>query len=131
MYNTLERKNKRKLVKVLALLYMGTELLQRKYVESKEPSRKSNDTKQRRYLVRKSWDSFQQNISTKKFRRYFRMEKDCFKLLVSTVERNVGEENFKSEVYIKKRIMIPITMRCIMLIRSQLEVLFPEKSNWL
>ena len=102
MDSTIENKRKDRLAKALALLYMGSEYLHKKH-EPKEPSKKSNATNNRRFVVRKSWDSFQQKLTKTQFRKYFRMEKECFKLLVSTVEGNIGVENFKSEAYIQSK----------------------------
>ena len=92
------KQNKDRLATTLDFLYKAGCLLNSRYIY---PSKKSVYTKSRRCLVRKSLDNFQQKLSTKQFRRYFRMERYCFNLLVATIKDNAGEENFKSEQYIQ------------------------------
>ena len=55
----------------------------------------------RRFRQRKSWASFEGNLTDRQFRRYFRMSRECFRHLCSRIEENVGESKFKSEQYLR------------------------------
>ena len=55
----------------------------------------------RRILVeRKPFSKFAAKLTDKQFRRYFRMSKIYFQLLVDEIEDVVGSDNFKSERYL-------------------------------
>ena len=56
--------------------------------------------KKRRKKRRVLWTDVSQRISDLQFRRMFRMTRDCFDLLCSTIIARVGEKAFKSEAYI-------------------------------
>lgn len=58
----------------------------------------------RKLKVRIRWSEFQNLLSGKQFRRYFRMEKLCFKKLCKDIERAVGEEVFLSEKFLREEI---------------------------
>ncbi len=49
---------------------------------------------------RKSWAAFQNRLTDRQFRRYFRMERECFEYLCERIIENVGEREFKSENYL-------------------------------
>lgn len=55
----------------------------------------------RRHRQRKSWASFEANLTDRQFRRYFRMSRECFRDLCHKIEHNVGEAQFKSEAYLR------------------------------
>jgi len=63
---------------------------------------RKNAAKERKFRQRKSWAAFQSNLTDRQFRRYFRMSKECFDLLCDRIKSNVGEREFKSEVYLKQ-----------------------------
>ena len=54
----------------------------------------------RRNKVRIPWATINKRISDRHFRRMFRMTRDCFALLCSTIISKIGEKQFKSEAYI-------------------------------
>lgn len=54
----------------------------------------------RRRHARKSWAQFEADLTSKQFRRYFRMDKECFSHLCERIEEIRGEEEFKSENYL-------------------------------
>jgi len=56
--------------------------------------------KKRRKKVRIPWATINERISDRHFRRMFRMTRDCFALLCSTIISKIGEKQFKSEAYI-------------------------------
>ena len=72
------------------------------YMEKKKVSAIRQDSATKRgFRQRKSWESFQANLTDRQFRRYFRMSRDCFKHLCNRIEDNVGERVFKSEEFLK------------------------------
>ena len=58
--------------------------------------------KKRKCNRRQSWMKFQNKLSDRQFRRYFRMTRECFTLLCERILSNVGHENFKSEQYLNE-----------------------------
>ena len=54
--------------------------------------------------VRKSWVAFQDWLTERQFRHYFRMSKVLFQQLVDDVSAAVGADEFKSEQYLQQRI---------------------------
>ena len=54
----------------------------------------------RRWHQRKSWQEFRASLTERQFCHYFRMSRECFDLLCTKIESNVGEGIFKSEAYI-------------------------------
>ena len=54
----------------------------------------------RRSRRRKSWTEFEQDLSERQFRRYFRMSRDIFQQMCCEIEDLVGEQCFKSEEYL-------------------------------
>ena len=64
----------------------------------------SISTHHRRTRVRKSWVAFQDWLTERQFRRYFRMSKLLFQQLCDDICAAVGVDEFKSEEYIKQRI---------------------------
>lgn len=62
---------------------------------------KARVAKQRTPKKRFLWDEFVHSLSDKIFRRTFRMSKACFKLLCIRIRNTVGEEEFKSEEYLR------------------------------
>ena len=54
----------------------------------------------RRKKKRVKWAEVNKIISDRHFRRMFRMSRDCFALLCSTIKNRIGESQFKSEEYI-------------------------------
>ena len=72
------------------------------YVERKKVSKaKSDAARRRKFRPRKSWATFQSNLTDRQFRRYFRMPRECFDLLCEKIEAIVGEREFKSENYLQ------------------------------
>ena len=63
--------------------------------------RKSIEAKNRTIRVRCNWENFKFSISRKHFTRLFRMSPHCFDLLCDLIKEKIGEDNFKSEAYIK------------------------------
>ena len=57
--------------------------------------------KNRIYRQRQKWSAFQAKLSDRQFRRYFRMERECFFLLCRKIEGIVGLDVFKSEEYLE------------------------------
>jgi len=55
----------------------------------------------RKCRQRRSWEQFQQYLTDRQFRRYFRMERGCFDYLCERIIDNVGEREFKSEIYLR------------------------------
>jgi hypothetical protein len=79
---------------------LNTALLE--YMELKKVGAVRKDSAlNRRFRQRKSWAEFQSGLTDRQFRRYFRMSRECFQLLCDRIEANVGEEEFKSEEYLK------------------------------
>ena len=71
------------------------------YIERKKASRlNAENARRRKFRPRKSWVSFESNLTDRQFRRYFRMPRECFDLLCEKIEANVGESEFKSEQYL-------------------------------
>ena len=56
----------------------------------------------RRWRQRRSWEEFSASLTERQFRRYFRMSRECFDLLCTKIESNVGEGVFKSERYLRE-----------------------------
>ena len=63
---------------------------------------KQDAAKNRKCRQRASWMSFQNRLTDKQFRRYFRMERQCFQFLCDCIIANVGEGAFKSEEYLNE-----------------------------
>ena len=63
---------------------------------------RSNSSKNRVFRQRRRWDEFKKKLTKRQFRRYFRMELECFDELANKIETTVGEDNFKSEAYLDK-----------------------------
>jgi hypothetical protein len=79
---------------------LNTALLE--YMEKKKVGAVRKDSAlNRRFRQRKSWAEFESGLTDRQFRRYFRMSRECFQLLCDRIEANVGEEEFKSEEYLK------------------------------
>lgn len=71
------------------------------YMEKKKVSAIRQDSaSKRKFRQRRSWSSFQGNLTDRQFRRYFRMSKECFKHLCDRIEINIGEREFKSEEFL-------------------------------
>jgi hypothetical protein len=51
---------------------------------------------------RKSWEEFSA-LTDCQFCRYFRMTRECFDLLCTRIQDNVGEGTFKSEAYLREQ----------------------------
>ena len=49
---------------------------------------------------RQSWKTFQTRLTDKQFRRYFRMDRQCFSDLCLQIETIIGESEFNSEDYL-------------------------------
>ena len=62
---------------------------------------RKNASKERKFGQRKSWAAFQYNLNDRQFQCYFQISKECFELLCDRIRSNVGEREFKSEVYLK------------------------------
>ena len=62
---------------------------------------RKNASKERKFGQRKSWAAFRYNLNDRQFQRYFQISKECFELLCDRIRSNVGEREFKSEVYLK------------------------------
>jgi hypothetical protein len=62
---------------------------------------------QRRHRQRQKWATFQQDLTDRQFRRYFRMSKFLFRRLCDHIEDFVGPEEFKSEKYLEARLLSP------------------------
>ena len=56
----------------------------------------------RRWHQRKSWQEFSASLTERQFCHYFRMSRECFDLLCTKIESNVGEGIFKSKAYLRK-----------------------------
>jgi hypothetical protein len=52
---------------------------------------------------RKNWEEFSASLTDCQFRCYFRMTRECFDLLCTRIQDNVGEETFKSEAYLHEQ----------------------------
>ena len=63
---------------------------------------KKSAAKNRRFKKRRSWNGFQDRLSDRQFRRYFRMSRECFQQLCNKIEDNVGSDDFKSERYLRE-----------------------------
>ena len=77
--------------------HMLAELLQ-KWHHIKEQKRDA--ARNRKCRQRRSWEQFQDYLTDRQFRRYFRMERECFDYLCERIIDNVGESDFKSENYL-------------------------------
>ena len=53
------------------------------------------------------WSEFHKLLSSKQFRRYFRMDKLCFYQLCQAIEKNVGQDVFLSEKNLRDGINKP------------------------
>jgi len=72
------------------------------YIEKKKVSAICQDSaSKRKFRQRRSWSSFQGNLTDRQFRRYFRMSKECFQYLCNRIEHNVGGRVFKSEGFLE------------------------------
>lgn len=98
----LERRIKKGLAALLLLLDEWDETedglletLLRKRLET--TTMKKDAAKNRKLRQRTSWSRFQSRLTDKQFRRYFRMERECFEHLCQQIIANVGEGAFKSE----------------------------------
>jgi hypothetical protein len=58
----------------------------------------------RSFHQRRSWFRFCNNMTNNRFRRYFRMSKECFGVLCDKIIENVGEDEFKSEFYLRQKV---------------------------
>ncbi|KAL7506494.1 hypothetical protein ACHAXN_009688 [Cyclotella atomus] len=101
----LERRIKKGLAALLLLLDEWDETedglletLLRKRLET--TTMKKDAAKNRKLRQRTSWSRFQSRLTDKQFRRYFRMERECFEHLCQQIIANVGEGAFKSEEYL-------------------------------
>jgi hypothetical protein len=98
--NKRAKRVKRDLAKVLLAMEewndaednMLAEMLQ-KWHDIKEKKRSA--ARNRKCRQRKSWMAYQDNLTDRQFRRYFRMERDCFDYLCERIIENVGERDFK------------------------------------
>ena len=54
----------------------------------------------RNYSKRVRWSEFSKLLSDSRFRRHFRMDRDCFSKLCDRIEKVVGEEHFMSEEFL-------------------------------
>ena len=63
---------------------------------------KKSAAKNRRFKRRRSWNGFQDQLSDRQFRRYFRMSRECFQQLCNKIEDNVGSDEFKCERYLRE-----------------------------
>ena len=63
--------------------------------------------KQRSPRERVPWDQFRDSLSSRQFRRMFRMEKSCFEELCNVIIDEVGEKEFKSQLYINTVLNVP------------------------
>ncbi len=70
-----------------------------KWHDTKE--QKSDAARNRKCRQRRSWNQFQEYLTDRQFRRYFRMERKCFDYLCERIIENVGERDFKSEAYLR------------------------------
>jgi hypothetical protein len=59
-------------------------------------------SKKRIFRQRRRWDEFKSKLTKRQFRRYFRMEVECFDDLAKKIENIIGEKKFKSELYLDK-----------------------------
>ena len=57
---------------------------------------------------RKSWANFQAFMTDKKFRRYFRMSKQLFKILCDKIQDIIPPHEFKSEEYLEELLESPV-----------------------
>jgi len=62
---------------------------------------KKSAANNRRFKRRRSWNGFQDRLSDRQFRQYFRMSRECFQQLCNKIEDNVGPDEFKSERYLR------------------------------
>ena len=63
----------------------------------------------RRKKTRFTWSQINERISDNHFRRMFRMNRDCFKLLCHKIISKIGESKFKSEEYISAFLSNPFS----------------------
>ena len=104
--NKLGKRAKRDFMKILLAMEelncmednLLLQMLQKRH-ELKEKKRAA--ARNRRCRQRRSWADFQQNLTDRQFRRYFRMERECFDYLCQRIIENVGEQDFKSEYYLR------------------------------
>ena len=62
-----------------------------------------------RKKTRFTWSQINERISDNHFRRMFRMNRDCFKLLCHKIISKIGESKFKSEEYISAFLSNPFS----------------------
>ena len=76
--------------------------LTQKFLKMKERTslQRSIAAKSRKKKGRVSWNGFISTLTDGQFRRMFRMSKNCFSSMVSTIEEKVGRENFKSDEFL-------------------------------
>ena len=76
--------------------------LTQKYLKMKEKTslQRSIAAKSRKKKGRVSWQAFNSSLTDSQFRRMFRMSKNCFAYMVSTIEAKVGREKFKSDEFL-------------------------------
>ncbi|KAL7544549.1 hypothetical protein ACHAWF_007926 [Thalassiosira exigua] len=73
-----------------------------KYFDKKKISKQRKDSaSNRKFRQRRSWAQFQESLTERQFRRYFRMSRECFNYLCMRITDNVGEREFKSEDFLK------------------------------
>lgn len=77
---------------------MFAEMLQKRH-NIKEKKRAA--ARNRKCRQRRSWAVFQHNLTDRQFRRYFRMERECFHYLCERIIENAGEGDFKSEDFLR------------------------------
>eukprot|EP00956_Cyclotella_meneghiniana_P038219 scaffold150376_cov62-Cyclotella_meneghiniana.AAC.3 len=58
----------------------------------------------RPFRQRRSWWRFRNSMSSNRFKRYFRMSKECFELLCEKIIENEGDDVFKSEDYLNEQL---------------------------
>ena len=61
----------------------------------------------RKIKKRVKWSEFHKLLSKAQFRRYFRMDKNCFMQLCRDIEKSVGEDVFRSERFLRDGINHP------------------------
>ena len=63
---------------------------------------RSESAKRRKCKKRVLWSEFENELSDKKLRRYFRMPRNCFRKLCYDIKSNISNKEFKSEKYTEK-----------------------------
>ena len=61
---------------------------------------RKQSTKKRKFRKRQSWQSFEQKLSDRHFRRYFRIDRVYFQYLCERIEGIIGKSTFQSEKYL-------------------------------